>query len=95
MATATPSSDIGPDPRNIQNVRRAWTVPSRRCLTAPKLLKIAPWRMSVPTASVGLKPKKMTRIGVSSEPPPMPVTPDERADQEAAEGELPGHSLGR
>ena len=29
----------------------------------------------MPTASVGLKPKKMTRIGVSSEPPPMPVTP--------------------
>src|SRR5213076_1390159 len=43
--------------------------------TAPKLLKIAPCRMSVPTASVGLKPKKITRIGVSSEPPPIPVIP--------------------
>jgi hypothetical protein len=38
-------------------------------------LKIAPWRMSVPTASVGLNPKTITRIGVISEPPPMPVMP--------------------
>src|SRR5256886_2447703 len=75
VAVTTPSSDIGPEPRNIQNVSRAWTVPSRRCRIAPKLLKTAPWRMSVPTASVGLKPKTITRIGVSSEPPPMPVIP--------------------
>ena len=75
VAAATPSSDIGPEPRNIQSVSRACTVPSRRCRTAPKLLKIAPWRTSVPTASVGLKPKKITRMGVSSEPPPIPVSP--------------------
>jgi hypothetical protein len=42
---------------------------------APTVLKIAPWRMSVPTASVGLKPKTITRIGVISDPPPMPVMP--------------------
>ena len=29
----------------------------------------------MPTAYVGLKPKRMTRIGVISEPPPMPVSP--------------------
>jgi hypothetical protein len=50
VADATPSSDIGPEPRNIQNTSRACTVPSRRCRTAPKDLKIAPCRMSVPTA---------------------------------------------
>src|SRR5919199_3800824 len=75
VATATPSSDIGPEPRNIQKVSRACTVPSRRCRIAPNVLKIAPWRMSVPTAYVGLKPKRMTRIGVRSAPPPMPVRP--------------------
>jgi len=30
---------------------------------------------SVPTARVGLKPKKMISIGVISEPPPIPVIP--------------------
>src|SRR6266511_2970264 len=52
-----------PDPRNIHAVRRACTVPSRRWRTAPNVLKTAPCRMSVPTAQVGLKPKKRTRIG--------------------------------
>jgi hypothetical protein len=75
VAAATPSSDIGPEPRNIQSVNRACTVPSRRCRIAPKLLKMAPWRTSVPTARVGLKPKKITRIGVNNEPPPIPVSP--------------------
>src|SRR5581483_6867134 len=73
--TQTPRSDIGPEPRNIHRVSRAWTVPSRRCRTAPNDLKIAPWRMSVPTAYVGLNPNRITRIGVISEPPPMPVRP--------------------
>ena len=31
--------------------------------------------MSVPTASVGLNPNARMRIGVISEPPPMPVSP--------------------
>src|SRR5438093_1369071 len=74
-ATPTPTSDSGPEPRNIHSVSRACTVPSRRWRIAPKLLKIAPWRMSVPTAYVGLKPKRITRIGVIKEPPPMPVRP--------------------
>src|SRR5216117_2985580 len=74
-ATPTPASDSGPEPRNIHSVSRACTVPSWRWRIAPKLLKIAPWRMSVPTAYVGLKPKRITRIGVISEPPPMPVRP--------------------
>src|SRR3954465_13556876 len=51
------------------------TVPSLRCRNAPNVLKIAPWKMSVPTAVVGLKPKRMIRIGVISEPPPTPVRP--------------------
>jgi hypothetical protein len=31
--------------------------------------------MSVPTASVGWKPKKRISIGVSSDPPPIAVSP--------------------
>ena len=73
--TSTPASESGPEPANIQSVKWACTVPSRRCRIAPNVLKIAPWKMSVPTAYVGWKPKKMTRIGVSSEPPPIPVSP--------------------
>ena len=42
VATSTPTSDIGPEPRNIQNVMRACTVPSLRCRTAPNDLKTAP-----------------------------------------------------
>ena len=50
VATPTPASESGPEPRNIQSVSRACTVPSRRWRIAPNDLKIAPCRMSVPTA---------------------------------------------
>jgi hypothetical protein len=63
---------------NIQSVRCAWTVPSRRWRTAPKVLKTAPWRMSVPTASVGLKPNRKMSSGVISAPPRIPVAPTSR-----------------
>ena len=42
FASSTPTSDIGAEPRNIQNVIRACTVPSLRCRTAPNDLKTAP-----------------------------------------------------
>src|SRR5213078_3637951 len=60
-------------PRNIQADRRAWTLPRRRWRMAPTVLKIAPCAMSVPMATVGLKPSRMTRIGVISAAPPIPV----------------------
>ena len=50
VAATTPSSDNGPEPMNIHPARRRCTVPSFRCRTAPNDLKIAPCRMSVPTA---------------------------------------------
>src|SRR5258708_32151117 len=75
VATPTPARDGGPEPRTSQSVSRPCTVPSRRWRIAPNDLKIAPCTMSVPTANVGLKPKTITRIGVISEPPPIPVKP--------------------
>jgi hypothetical protein len=36
---------------------------------------MAPWAMSVPIAVVGLNPRKITMMGVRSEPPPIPVIP--------------------
>ena len=75
VPSATPSSENGALPINIQPESRACTVPRLRCRIAPTVLKIAPWRMSVPTASVGWKPNRMTRIGVISDPPPIPVIP--------------------
>src|SRR5581483_9095053 len=75
VPSATPPIEAGALPTSIHPESRACTVPSCRCLIAPTVLKIAPWRMSVPTASVGLNPKTITRIGVISEPPPMPVIP--------------------
>ena len=50
-------------------------MPSIRCRAAPNDLKIAPWRMSVPTATFASKPKNRIRIGVIRLPPPMPVMP--------------------
>ena len=75
MERPTPTSENGADPSSIQSVSRAWTVPSCLCRAAPNDLKIAPCRMSVPIATVGLKPKKKTSIGVIREPPPIPVMP--------------------
>ena len=72
------ASDAGAEPSSIHIARRAWTWPSWRCRAAPNDLKIAPWRMSVPIATVGLKPKTRISIGVISEPPPMPVIPTSR-----------------
>ena len=71
---------------------RALTVPSRRCRTAPNDLKIAPWRMSVPIAAAGLKSKKKMRIGVISEPPPIPVMPTSRPVMNPADGKSSGRS---
>ena len=66
---------MGALPRNIQPESRAATLPIRLCLIAPTLLKIAPWAMSVPTATVGLKPNRRTSSGVIRDPPPIPVMP--------------------
>jgi hypothetical protein len=54
-------------------------VAEARWRIAPTVLKMAPCAMSVPIATVGLKPSRSTRMAVMSEPPPMPVT-HERTD---------------
>ncbi len=75
LAICTPTSDSGAEPSSIQRASRACTVPSIRWRTAPKDLKTAPCRMSVPTATFASNPKSRMRIGVMSEPPPIPVMP--------------------
>ena len=73
-----PEQRRGAEPVSIHIASRAWTCPSWRCLAAPNDLKIAPCRMSVPIATVGLKPKTRISIGVIREPPPIPVMPTRR-----------------
>ena len=75
LAIWTPTSDIGAEPTSIHMARGTCTLPSCRCRTAPKDLKTAPCRMSVPTAVFGSKPKSRISIGVINEPPPIPVMP--------------------
>ena len=65
----------------------------RRCGAAPDDLKMAPWRMSVPIATDGLKPKIRTSIGVIKEPPPIPVMPTRRPISSPATESF--HSTGR
>ena len=60
---------------SIQPASRARTFPIRRCWTAPTVLNAAPCAMSVPIAVDGGMPKRKTRMGVMSEPPPIPVMP--------------------
>src|SRR5512137_1536821 len=50
-------------------------VPCRPCIAAPNALVTEANSRSVPTASPGATPKSITRIGVISAPPPMPVSP--------------------
>ncbi len=76
--TQTPSSDIGADPMSIQPASLARTFPILRCCTALTDLNAAPWAMSVPIAVDGGMPNRKTRIGVISEPPPIPVMPTRR-----------------
>ena len=92
-ATWTPTSDSGAEPASIQSASRACTVPSIRCRAAPNDLKIAPWRMSVPTATFASKLNSRIRIGVISEPPPMPVMPTSTPTSRPGERELPGHDF--
>ena len=63
---------------SIQPARRARTFPIRRCWTALTVLNAAPCAMSVPIAVAGGTPNRNTRIGVISEPPPIPVIPTSR-----------------
>src|SRR5215210_5419244 len=65
-----------------------------RWRNAPNDLKIAPCRMSVPIAIVGLNPNTSTSNGVISEPPPMPVMPT-RSPINRRERELPVHASAR
>src|SRR5215207_6152217 len=51
------------------------TVPARRCRQPPTVLVSAPYAMSVPTATCGCVPMKISSSGVISEPPPIPVSP--------------------
>ena len=57
------------------------TVPRRRYRTAPKDLKMAPCRMSVPIAAGGLKSKKRMWIGVVRAPPPSPSSKSSPGDE--------------
>src|SRR5262249_35595823 len=75
FASSTPTSEHGPDPSSNQAASGRLTVPRRRWRTAPKLLKIAPWTRSVPTAGFGSKPKIRISIGVIRLPPPLPRMP--------------------
>src|SRR4051794_15478824 len=87
--------DAGAEPISIHITRRAWTCPSCRCRAAPNDLKIAPRRMSVPIATVGLKPKTRIRIGVISDPPPIPVIPTRRPIRRPAIESFQSIVLGR
>ena len=52
-----------------------WFAP---CTAVPTALVIEAYSRSVPTAAAGGTPNTRTRIGVTSEPPPMPVWPTNR-----------------
>src|SRR6266545_6352669 len=70
-----PAECLGTEPMHIQPAIGKFTVPRRRCTTAPKGLVTAETTRSLPTAVSGGMPKKNTRIGVMSAPPPIPVSP--------------------
>ena len=91
LAIWTPTSDSGAEPTSIQSASGTCTLPSCRWRTAPNDLKTAPWRMSVPTAVFGSKPKSRISIGVIRLPPPMPVMPTRTPTSRPAIDELPGH----
>ena len=74
-AAHTPTSESGAEPMSIHPASRARTFPIRRCCTALTVLNAAPCAMSVPIAVVGGTPKRKTRSGVISDPPPIPVIP--------------------
>ena len=84
-ATAAPSRQHPERERDVHVAELRWR-------QAPNDLKIAPWRMSVPTAVFGSKPKSRISIGVIRLPPPMPVMPTRIPTRSPASDELPGHA---
>src|SRR5215207_5317928 len=73
--TITPAIAPGtlPSASHVETPRS--TVPAPRCRQPPTVLVSAPYAMSVPTATCGCVPMKISSSGVISEPPPIPVSP--------------------
>ena len=83
----------GAEPASIHSASRACTVPSMRCRAAPNDLKIAPWRMSVPTATFGVEVEEQDQDRRHQRAAAHAGHADEDADEQARERELPGHVL--
>lgn len=71
----TPANAIGIEPMQSHRTRGHRTVRRRICTPPPTGFMIMAATRSDETAAVGLIPKKITRIGVMSALPPIPVIP--------------------
>src|SRR3954470_21743402 len=89
-AVTTPAIASGPEPAKSQSARWLCTVPSRRWRTAPNDLKIAPWKMSVPTA-YGLEAEDDDQDRGHQRAAADSGQADEQPQPQARDRELPGH----
>src|SRR5262245_17896217 len=74
-STNTPQNAAGTEPSASQRTRSTFTVPRRKCTLPPTGFMTTAATMSLDTADNGLTRKRRTRMGVSSAPPPIPVSP--------------------
>ena len=71
----TPAKAAGTEPRQSHRTSSQRTVLRRMCTPAPTGFIATAATRSEETAAVGVILKKITRMGVMSAPPPMPVSP--------------------
>ena len=74
-SSSTPRNADGMLPTHSQPTSRQLTVPRRACTQPPNGFITALAARSLETAATGGTPKKRTRMGVISAPPPIPVSP--------------------
>jgi hypothetical protein len=87
----TPSSDITPDPRNIQNVKRACTFPSRAVANCAERLEDRTVEDVRADRERRLEAEEEHEDGRQQRAAAHSGEANEDPDEEPGEGELPGH----
>ena len=95
LAICTPTSDSGAEPTQHPEREPRVDGAEHPVSRGPERLEDCTVEDVRPDRDLRVEAEDRIRIGVISDPPPMPGQPDEHPDEQSREGELPGHAEGR